>query len=50
MFADLAGFTPFSETHAPREVVEMLNTYWAGVSRSSNARRARSSTSPATAS
>ncbi|MEX1171454.1 MAG: adenylate/guanylate cyclase domain-containing protein [Chloroflexota bacterium] len=31
MFADLAGFTPFSETHPPREVVEMLNTYWAAV-------------------
>jgi adenylate cyclase len=31
MFADLAGFTPFSETHSPREVVEMLNTYWAAV-------------------
>jgi adenylate cyclase len=29
MFADLAGFTPFSERHAPREVVEMLNAYWA---------------------
>lgn len=29
MFADLAGFTPFSERHEPREVVEMLNTYWA---------------------
>jgi class 3 adenylate cyclase len=31
MFADLAGFTPFGETHPPREVVEMLNTYWAAV-------------------
>lgn len=29
MFADLAGFTPFSERHPPREVVEMLNAYWA---------------------
>jgi adenylate cyclase len=29
MFADLAGFTPFSERHGPREVVEMLNAYWA---------------------
>jgi adenylate cyclase len=29
MFADLAGFTPFSERHQPREVVEMLNAYWA---------------------
>jgi class 3 adenylate cyclase len=29
MFADLAGFTPFSERHEPREVVEMLNAYWA---------------------
>ena len=31
MFADLAGFTPFSETRPPAEVVEMLNTYWAAV-------------------
>ena len=31
MFADLAGFTPFSERHEPREVVEMLNAYWAAV-------------------
>lgn len=31
MFADLAGFTPFSEVHEPREVVDMLNTYWATV-------------------
>ena len=31
MFADLAGFTPFGETHPPRVVVEMLNTYWAAV-------------------
>jgi class 3 adenylate cyclase len=29
MFADLAGFTPFSERHEPREVVEMLNAFWA---------------------
>jgi len=31
MFADLAGFTPFSERHEPREVVEMLNSFWAAV-------------------
>jgi class 3 adenylate cyclase len=31
MFADLAGFTPFSERHEPREAVEMLNAYWAAV-------------------
>ncbi len=31
LFADLAGFTPFSERRAPREVVEMLNTQWAAV-------------------
>ena len=31
MFADLSGFTPYSERHAPREVVEMLNAYWAEV-------------------
>ena len=29
MFADLSGFTPFSERHEPREVVEMLNAHWA---------------------
>jgi adenylate cyclase len=28
MFADLAGFTPFSERHEPREVMEMLNGQW----------------------
>ena len=31
MFADLAGFTPFSERHQPREVVGMLNANWAAV-------------------
>jgi class 3 adenylate cyclase len=31
MFADLSGFTPYSEGHEPREVVEMLNAYWAEV-------------------
>jgi class 3 adenylate cyclase len=31
MFADLAGYTPFSERHEPREVVEMLNANWAAV-------------------
>jgi class 3 adenylate cyclase len=31
MFADLAGFTPFGETHPPRVVVDMLNTYWEAV-------------------
>ena len=31
MFADLAGFTTFSERHPPREVVEMLNAFWAAV-------------------
>jgi hypothetical protein len=31
MFADLAGFTPFSERREPREAVEMLNAYWAAV-------------------
>ncbi len=31
MFADLAGFTRFSERREPREVVEMLNAYWAAV-------------------
>lgn len=31
MFADLAGFTPFSESHPPRDVVEMLNTYWEAI-------------------
>ena len=29
LFADLAGFTSFSETHSPTEVIAMLNAYWA---------------------
>jgi adenylate cyclase len=29
LFADLAGFTTFSERHAPMDVVAMLNAYWA---------------------
>ena len=31
LFADLAGFTPFSERHEPHEVVAMLNAQWAVV-------------------
>jgi adenylate cyclase len=31
LFADLAGFTAFSEKHPPAEIIEMLNTYWAAV-------------------
>lgn len=31
VFADLAGFTTFSETRAPTEVIAMLNEYWAVV-------------------
>ncbi len=31
VFADLAGFTSFSETRAPTEVIEMLNHYWGAV-------------------
>ena len=31
LFADLAGFTTFSETREPTDVIEMLNTYWAAV-------------------
>ena len=31
LFADLAGFTTFSETRAPTEVIAMLNEYWAAV-------------------
>jgi class 3 adenylate cyclase len=31
LFADLAGFTTFSETRAPIEVIGMLNEYWASV-------------------
>jgi len=31
LFADLAGFTTFSETRTPSEVIGMLNTYWAVV-------------------
>ena len=29
LFADLAGFTTFSESREPTEVISMLNTYWA---------------------
>ena len=31
LFADLAGFTAFSELHPPTELVTMLNAFWAGV-------------------
>jgi adenylate cyclase len=31
LFADLAGFTTFSETRAPTEVIAMLNEFWAVV-------------------
>ena len=31
LFADLAGFTTFSETRPPAEVLGMLNAYWAAV-------------------
>jgi adenylate cyclase len=31
LFADLAGFTSFSETRSPTEVIAMLNEYWASV-------------------
>ena len=31
LFADLAGFTTFSETREPTDVIGMLNTYWAAV-------------------
>ena len=31
LFADLAGFTTYSENHAPTEVIAMLNEYWAAV-------------------
>jgi class 3 adenylate cyclase len=31
LFADLAGFTTFSETRAPTEVLEMLNAFWAAI-------------------
>ncbi len=31
LFADLAGFTRFSETRSPGEVISMLNAYWAQV-------------------
>ena len=31
LFADLAGFTSFSEGRAAAEVIEMLNTYWESV-------------------
>ena len=31
VFADLAGFTTFSETRSPSEVIAMLNRYWADI-------------------
>jgi class 3 adenylate cyclase len=31
MFVDLAGFTTFSETRSPSEVIAMLNRYWADI-------------------
>jgi adenylate cyclase len=31
LFADLAGFTSFSETRQPTDVLHMLNSYWAAV-------------------
>jgi class 3 adenylate cyclase len=31
LFADLAGFTRFSESRSPGEVIAMLNAYWAEV-------------------
>jgi adenylate cyclase len=31
LFADLAGFTTFSESRSPTEVLGMLNEYWAAV-------------------
>jgi class 3 adenylate cyclase len=31
LFADLAGFTGFSEQRSPTEVIGMLNEYWAAV-------------------
>jgi class 3 adenylate cyclase len=31
LFADLAGFTTFSESRAPTQVIAMLNEYWAAV-------------------
>ncbi len=31
LFADLAGFTTYSETRRPTDVLAMLNTYWAEV-------------------
>ena len=31
LFADLAGFTAFSELHPPTEVVAMLNAFWSAV-------------------
>ncbi len=31
LFADLAGFTSYSEAHEPAQVISMLNTYWESV-------------------
>ena len=40
LFADLEGFTAFSERHPPTEVIGMLNRYWS-VRRAAGARRGR---------
>ncbi|HET9878328.1 MAG TPA: adenylate/guanylate cyclase domain-containing protein [Candidatus Limnocylindria bacterium] len=31
LFADLAGFTSYAESHQPTDVIAMLNAYWAAV-------------------
>ncbi len=33
LFADIRGFTSYSESHAPEQVVEMINRYYAHVAR-----------------
>jgi class 3 adenylate cyclase len=40
LFADIRGFTRWSETHAPEEVVAMLNSYFTAAERALNQHRA----------
>jgi class 3 adenylate cyclase len=40
LFADIRGFTSWSESHAPEQVVAMLNTYFAAPERELNAHKA----------
>jgi len=48
LFADLAGFTAFSEDRPASEVVQMLNRYWAAACRPWSGRAGSSTGSPGT--